>query len=112
MRIALMELPAFSFLRRERDGSVLLDVHVIPNAPTTQVVGLHDGALRVRLKAPPVDGRANEALQAWLADQLDIPRAQLALRRGATSRRKQWQITATASRHACWQALSPPTDGS
>lgn len=44
-----------------------VEVHVMPNAARTQIQGLHDGALRVRLHAPPVDGKANLALQAWLA---------------------------------------------
>ena len=52
---------------------MIVDVHVMPNAAKTQIQGLHDGALRVRLHAPPVDGKANLALQAWLAATLGIP---------------------------------------
>ena len=44
-----------------------LQIQVVPNASRTQVAGLHDGALRIRLMAPPIEGRANAALLAWLA---------------------------------------------
>ncbi|AKJ27745.1 DUF167 domain-containing protein [Caldimonas brevitalea] len=78
-------LPAY--LRRSRRG-LEIDVSVVPNASRTQCVGLHDGALRVRLQAPPVDGKANEALLRWVAERLGLPRGQVELLRGQTSRRK------------------------
>ena len=51
----------------ERAGGAVLSLAVVPNAKRTEVDGLHDGALRVRLAAPPLEGRANDALVAWLA---------------------------------------------
>jgi len=66
--------PSLPFLHLQKDGAVLVDVHVMPNAAKTQIQGLHDGTLRVRLHAPPVDGKANLALQAWLAETLGIPK--------------------------------------
>jgi uncharacterized protein YggU (UPF0235/DUF167 family) len=51
-----------------------LDVSVVPNAKRTALDGLHDGALRVRLAAPPVDGKANDTLLRWLAGELGLPR--------------------------------------
>lgn len=65
-----------------------LAVSVVPNAKRSGADGLHDGALRVRLAAPPVDGKANEALVAWLAEVLGLPRRAVSLVRGQTSRRK------------------------
>jgi uncharacterized protein (TIGR00251 family) len=62
---------------------------VVPGAKRTEVVGLHDGALRLRLAAPPVDGKANAALIAWLAHELGLPRRDVSLLRGDTARRKQ-----------------------
>jgi uncharacterized protein len=53
------------------------------------VAGLHDGALRIRLSAPPIDGRANDALLAWLADELELPKRGLELLSGHKGRRKQ-----------------------
>jgi len=74
-----------------------LAVSVVPNAKRSGADGLHDGALRVRLAAPPVDGKANEALLAWLADTLGLRRRDLALVRGQTARRKWVEIDASAS---------------
>lgn len=76
-------------LRRQGTQCLLLDLVVSPNARRTQADGLHDGALRVRLAAPPVDGKANAVLLAWLAAELDLQQRKLRLVRGLASRRKQ-----------------------
>src|SRR5574343_927867 len=103
-----MPLPPWPFLRVETDGSVIIDLHVMPNAAQTRLHGLHAGALHVRLKAPPVEGKANLALQAWLAQTLGLNRNQLTLCRGQTSRRKQFRVSAEAAADAQWLALTPP----
>jgi len=103
-----MTVSKLPFLRTEKDGGVIVDVHVMPNAPQTQIQGLHDNALRVRLKAPPVDGKANLALQAWLAKTLGIPRAAVELVRGETARRKQLRVAADHVAAADWAQLTPP----
>lgn len=100
----------------ERHGERLwLAVSVAPNAKRTGADGLHDGALRVRLAAPPVDGKANDTLLAWLADELSLPKRQLELVRGQTARRKwvaidhdQAAIAATVKRLL---TTSPPQRG-
>ena len=102
--------PAFSFLRPDTTGAVRVDIHVIPNARHTQADGLHDGALRVRLHAPPVDGKANQALIDWLAQTLGIAKSQITLVRGQTAKRKQLHISAHAATLANWQALRPDED--
>lgn len=84
----------------------MIDIHVIPNASRTQADGEHDGALRVRLHAPPVDGKANLALMAWLADTLGIPKRDVELVRGQTSKRKQLRVSAAACAKADWSALA------
>lgn len=94
------------YLRRDADGSVWLQVHVIPNARQTRAEGLHDQALRVRLLAPPVDGKANQALVQWVAAQLGIAKSQVAIVRGDTSKRKLLRIQAEGAARAHWQALS------
>jgi uncharacterized protein (TIGR00251 family) len=80
-------------LTRRGEG-LLLDVIVSPNARRTRADGLHDGALRVRLVAPPVDGKANALLLDWLAVELGLPRRCLRLVRGETARRKQIALEA------------------
>jgi uncharacterized protein len=67
---------------------VLLHLRVIPRARRTEVSGRRGDAILVRLAAPPVDGAANDALIAFLAERLEIPRRQIALARGATTRDK------------------------
>jgi len=98
------------FLHVQKDGAVLVDVHVMPNAARTQIQGLHDGALRVRLHAPPVDGKANLALQAWLAETLGIPKSAVELVRGTTARRKQLRVIAAYAAQARWPGLMPPPE--
>jgi hypothetical protein len=83
-------------------------VVVTPNARRTGADGLHDGALRVRLAAPPVDGKANERLLGWLADELDLPRKAVQLVHGASSRRKQVHLDAEPARVAAWLTRGPP----
>lgn len=92
-----------------RGAGVLLQLSVMPNAKRTEVDGLHDGALRVRLAAPPIDGRANEALVAWLARQLGVPRRDVELLRGESSRRKQVAIAVPHDTAAAWLADVLPT---
>ncbi|MGH8034918.1 MAG: DUF167 domain-containing protein [Lysobacterales bacterium] len=102
-------LPGAPFLRMEKNGDVLVDVHVVPNAAKTEPVGLHGEpdrpALRLRLHAPAVDGKANQALVKWLADCLGVPQNAIALVRGKTSRRKQLRLSAKAAGQASWDAL-------
>jgi uncharacterized protein (TIGR00251 family) len=98
-------LPAATYLRPEKTGAVIVDIHVIPNAARTHADGEHDQALRVRLHAPPVDGKANLALVAWLADTLDLAKRDIELVRGQTSKRKQLRISAAAVPHAKWDQL-------
>jgi len=90
-------------LRASRSGCTLA-LHVVPNAACTTCEGLHDGALRVRLAAPPVDGRANAALVNWLAGELQLARRAVRVLRGGAARRKQVQIDAPHDRVASWLA--------
>ena len=74
--------------RVERDGSIVLEIHAQPGAKRTEVVGVHGGCLKIRLAAPPVEGRANAALVAFLAEQFGVPRSDVTILRGHTARRK------------------------
>ena len=65
-----------------------LSIHATPGARRTEAAGAHGQALRVRLAAPPVDGKANAALIAWAAAALGVPRAQVELLHGASGRQK------------------------
>ncbi len=74
--------------RETPDGSVIR-VRVKPNASREVVEGVADGALSVRVTAPPVDDRANRAVVRLLADLLDLAPSRLEIVRGGTARRKE-----------------------
>lgn len=79
-------------LRDTPDGCTL-PVRVHPGAKRNAITGTHDGAVKISLTTPPTDGRANEALIAFLAERLNIPRSRIALVSGQTSRSKVLRIT-------------------
>jgi uncharacterized protein (TIGR00251 family) len=78
-------------LRDTPDGCVL-PVRVHPGAKRNAITGAHDGAVKISLTTPPTDGRANEALIAFLAERLRVPRGRIALLTGATSRSKTLRV--------------------
>jgi uncharacterized protein YggU (UPF0235/DUF167 family) len=92
-----VDVPALLDCVRHAATGARLDVIVSPHAPATRLDGLHDGALRVRLAAAPVDGKANDALLAWLAVLLDVPRAALSLAAGHGAHRKRVDIALDAA---------------
>jgi uncharacterized protein (TIGR00251 family) len=75
-----------------KTGALLLHLHVQPGASRTEIVGLHGDALKIRLAAPPVEGRANEVLLRYLAEVFEVPLRQVELRAGATGRKKRVAI--------------------
>lgn len=76
----------------ERGGAARFGVRVQPRASRSEIVGEHGGALRVRLSAPPVDGAANEALVALLAEALGVPRRAVRVLSGHASRGKTVEV--------------------
>ena len=76
----------------ERDGSISFAVRVVPRASQSRIEGEHDGALRVRLAAPPVEGAANEELVRLLARSLGVPSRAVMIASGHTSRLKQVRV--------------------
>ena len=74
---------------RDRPTGVELDLRVIPRARKTEITGLRDDAIVVRLAAPPVEGAANEALVAFVAEWLAVPRRAVHILSGERSRRKR-----------------------
>lgn len=72
----------------ETEQGIRLTLHIQPGAKQTRIVGLYGEALKISLAAPPVDGKANQALLRFLAEELAIPMRSLCLSSGETSRRK------------------------
>jgi uncharacterized protein len=69
-------------------GGVELRLHVQPGASRTVLAGLHGDALKVRVAAPPAEGRANRALLEYLAELLNVASSRIALVKGGSGRRK------------------------
>jgi uncharacterized protein (TIGR00251 family) len=77
----------------QKSGDALhLRLRVQPGASRDELVGIHGNAIRIRLKAPPVDGRANKALVLFLAGQFDVPRSDVELVHGRACRDKVARI--------------------
>lgn len=90
-----------------------MTVAVQPNARRTEATGLHEGALRIRLAAQPVEGQANEALVQWLARELGVAKRGVRLKRGAAARHKQVEIDAPQADVLAWleRTLGAPPAG-
>lgn len=73
-------------------ASCRLEVKVIPGASRDEIVGTMGNAVKIKLRAPPVEGRANEALVEFLAEKLGLPRRAVSVERGDTSRQKLLRI--------------------
>jgi uncharacterized protein len=69
-----------------------LRVHIIPNAKIDKIVGEHGDAIKIKLRAPAVEGKANAALRSFLAEELNIPQHGIVLERGERSRDKVIRI--------------------
>ena len=90
------------WFRVASDGRITLTLHIQPGAKKTEFAGLHGDALKIRLAAPPVDGKANAALIKFVADELRLPKSAVNLKSGQTSRRKVLEVvgaTAEAVAH-------------
>jgi len=66
----------------------ILRFHIVPNAKQNDVMGEHGDAIKIKLRAPAVQGKANAALRGFLADELKIPKRRIVLERGQKSRDK------------------------
>ncbi|MEJ7616351.1 MAG: DUF167 domain-containing protein [Pyrinomonadaceae bacterium] len=82
-----------SLINQAADGSLIFKVQVVPRASRSEIVGQREGALRVRLAAPPVDGAANEELTRLLARALGLPQSAVEIIRGQTSKSKTIRIS-------------------
>jgi uncharacterized protein len=68
--------------------SARINVYVQPRASKTAVAGMHDGCVKIRLAAPPVDGAANAALVEFVAEQVSVAKSRVRITAGLTGRRK------------------------
>lgn len=91
------------------DGTVVLAIHAQPRAKRTEVVGVHGDALKVRVAAPALEDRANEALIAFVAERFGVARRDVTLLSGGKSREKRLAVRAPAIDPEA--AMAPPAGG-
>ena len=102
--------PDLSAAVRDVPGGVELSVFCQPKAARSALVGMHGGALKAKVKAPPVEGKANQALLELLAGALAVPRGRLTLVSGEQSRNKRVRVDgvdAATALGAIMAALGP-----
>ncbi|WP_058477987.1 DUF167 domain-containing protein [Legionella steigerwaltii] len=74
---------------------LILHLYVQPGARKTEVVGVHEGELKIRLNTPPIEGRANKALLQFVAQIFKVPARHVLLKRGEKSRHKTLTVIGT-----------------
>jgi uncharacterized protein (TIGR00251 family) len=88
-----------------RNGEVItLTLHVQPGAKHSEIVGMHGEALKIKLAAPPIEGRANKALLKLIADLFGVPLRNTELKQGGQSRHK---VVAVTGSHVDPESLLP-----
>jgi len=93
---------------RESQGEVIFSVRVQPRASRDAIDGEREGALRIRLAAPPVEGQANEALMRFLAGRLHLPKSAVRILSGERGRLKRVAVRGTTA--AAVEALAAGAD--
>lgn len=84
----------------EKNGAVIFTVRVVPRASRSEIAGEMDGAVKVRITSPPVDGAANAELIKLFAKTLGVSKSQVEIISGQTSKTKLVQITGVTTEHA------------
>jgi uncharacterized protein (TIGR00251 family) len=91
---------------RDTAEGLVLNVRVVPRSERDEIVGVYGEALKIRINAPPVDGKANDRLARFLSTQLEIPASRIKIIRGMTSREKQLLITGIRLEEL-WKRMNP-----
>lgn len=85
--------PGFPYSHTESMPSVRIEVYIQPRASKTEVAGLHGGAIKIRIAAPPVDNAANRALIEFIAQKLGVAKSCVHIVSGSTGRRKILEVS-------------------
>jgi uncharacterized protein (TIGR00251 family) len=92
-------------ISQSKDG-IVINVKVVPRASKNEIAGELAGALKVRLQAPPVEGKANKALVGFLSEVLDVSKSSIEILSGETGRKKKVLVRGI-SRESAQQRMSP-----
>lgn len=82
----------------EKDNAIIFSVRVIPRSSRSEIVGEYDGALKVKLNSPPIDGEANKELIALLAKSFHVSKSDVEIISGQTNKNKQVKILNSTSK--------------
>ena len=88
---------------RETSSGVSFGVKLQPKASKTAIIGELDGALKISVNAPPVDGKANEALVKFIAQLLKVARSSVTIAAGASSRNKVIRVEGVTADQVSWR---------
>ncbi|HQQ75074.1 MAG TPA: DUF167 family protein [Pseudomonadales bacterium] len=92
-----------------QDNALVLRCLIQPKASRDEIIGIQDDRLKIRITAPPVDGKANTHLIRFLSDLLDVPRTRIELLNGDTGKRKTLRIPDMTSLPAILQKFEEQT---
>ena len=81
----------FPYIKKTEDG-YLLSLRVEPRSSKSEIIGIHGERLKIKIKSPPVDGKANKEVIAFLADKLNVKKADISIVSGKSSRYKVVKI--------------------
>lgn len=73
---------------KEQNGNLLLSIYVIPRSSRSEIVGIYNDCLKIKLKSPPVDNAANEELVRFLAEKLKVPKKNIEIVKGHKQKKK------------------------
>ncbi|MES2322975.1 MAG: DUF167 domain-containing protein [Pseudomonadota bacterium] len=91
-------------------GGVRLAVQITPNAKKTEVIGVLDDALKLKLQAQPVEGKANAALVKYLASALKVPKSAVTITHGLGSKKKLIEVRGELTPESVEKAFLPSLD--
>jgi uncharacterized protein len=92
-RVMSTELPVWLKEENANKQAYIIAFHCQPGAKKTELCGEHDGRLKIRLSAPPLEGKANDALILWLSKTLKVKQSSVVLIAGDLSRLKRVIVT-------------------
>ncbi|MEN8142567.1 MAG: DUF167 family protein [Thermodesulfobacteriota bacterium] len=88
-----------TYLTVKDDREVVLNLYIQPKSSRDRIAGLHDGAIKMNITAPPVEGKANNRVIAFLAHLLKIPKSAITINSGHQGRKKRVTISGSAPNH-------------
>lgn len=80
-----------SWIKDSPEGCIV-ELHIQPQARKNEIIGLYNDKLKVKISAPPIDGKANQFLIEFLAEVLNVSKSSIRLLKGESSRQKQFLI--------------------